>query len=573
MNTKRQKFSLKAFLKLFYDSKIPWIPFVVITALNFYVSKLSIDTFEYIAQIMEGNFFDTSLITKFIISSTAIALTGVPTIFLSWIIINFQKRAQQRVWNKLISLPLKRIDELDPTSLTSRVTNDAAFTASFLTYLGNILISFYTLYLATNVLFEKSKDLSIYVIPIIIVSVITSFIFANFAYKVHHKIQDIDSQITKFFNERLSSIKLIKSSTMEEKEYFRGIFESKKKLRAQNYKTIYDSLWTGYQSAITAALKGVVLIVGATLVVNAELDPGDYIAFFTLIAIYPGNMQSFFGNCISLVRIFGQSQVVSNINSEADEKLSRDISPVGILGNSDINFENVSFGYDTNDILKNINLSIKAGEHVAIVGPSGSGKSTVLKLIERFYDSGSGDISLAGEKVERYHLDEWRKTIGYVSQNTVLLPGTVKTNILYGVNGQEFDIDDETIINTLKILNLNNDIENLSNGIDTFVGDLGDRLSAGQKQRVAIARAIINDPEILIMDEATANLDVVNEKNIMQNILSMRKGKTTIIVSHNLNIIKDVDKIVVVDSGVKLAEGKHEELLNSCSLYKQLLGE
>lgn len=570
MNTKRQKFSLKAFFKLFYESKIPWIPFIALTALNFYISKLSIDTFEYIAEIMEGNFFDTTLITKFIISSVAIALTGVPTIFLSWVIINFQKRTQQRVWNKLISLPLKRIDELDATTLTSRVTNDAVFVASFLTFFGNVLTSLYTLYLATGVLFEKSRDLAIYVVPIIILSVITSFIFANFAYKVHHKIQAIDSSITKFFNERLTSIKLIKSSTTEDEEYLYGVLESKKKLKAKNYKTIYDALWTGYQSTITAILKGVILILGATLVVNAELDAGDFIAFFSLIAIYPGNMQSFFGNCVSLIRIFGQTQVVSDINSEKEENLSRGISPVGILGNSNISFEKVSFEYENNKILNDIDLDIVNGEHIAIVGPSGSGKSTLIKLIERFYDNASGKISLAGEGIEKFHLDEWRKNIGYVSQNTVLLPGTIRDNILYGANAF---VDNEKIDDTLKLLNLSNDVNNLSNGVDTFVGDLGDRLSAGQKQRIAIARALINDPEILIMDEATANLDAVNEKNIMENILSLRKGKTTIVVSHNLNIVRDVDKIIVIEAGNKLAEGKHNDLINSCQLYKQLLGE
>lgn len=570
MNTKRQKFSLKAFFRLFYDSKIPWIPFVLLTALNFYISKISIDTFEYIAEIMEGNFFDTTLITKFIVSSVAIALTGLPTIFLSWVIINFQKRTQQRVWNKLISLPLKRIDELDATTLTSRVTNDAAFVASFLTYLGNVLISLYTLYLATGVLFEKSKELAIYVIPIIVLSVITSFIFANFAFKVHYKIQNVDSRITKFFNERLSSIKLIKSSTTEDEEYFNGLLESKKKLRAQNYRTIYDALWTGYQSTITAILKGLILIMGASLVVNGELDAGDFIAFFTLISIYPGNMQSFFGNCVSLIRIFGQTQVVSDINSEKEEILSRDISPVGILGNSNISFEKVNFEYGNNKILNDIDLDIVNGEHIAVVGPSGSGKSTLIKLIERFYDNVSGNITLAGENIEKFNLDEWRKNIGYVSQNTVLLPGTIRDNILYGANDS---IDNEKIDDTLKLLNLSNDVNNLSNGVDTFVGDLGDRLSAGQKQRIAIARALINDPEILIMDEATANLDAVNEKNIMENILSLRKGKTTIVVSHNLNIVRNVDKIIVIEAGNKLAEGKHNDLINSCQLYKQLLGE
>lgn len=571
MNTKNSRFSIEEFVKLFYEAKIPWISFIIFTAINFYISKLSIDTYKYIEELMMGNFFDKVLIAKFIFSSLAIALVGVPTIFLSYVIINFQKRTQQKVWNKIICLPIKKIDELDATSLTSRVTNDASFVASVLTYLGNILTSFYVLYLATDVLFEKSRTLAVYVIPIVILSAATSFIFGRFTYKIHHRIQAVDSLITKFFNEKLSAIKLIKSSNTENEEYNNGVNISKIKLKAQNARTIYETLWSGYQSAITAVLKAVVLIIGASLIVNGELESAAFIAFFSLVAVYPGNVQSFFGNCISLFRIFGQSQVVSSINNEEVEILNKGKSPNNTL-NRNIDLKDVKFNYDKDIILNGVTFDIKEGEHIAIVGKSGSGKSTILKLIEQFYDYTSGSIKFSDEEIRKYNLDEWRKNIGYVSQNTVLLPGSIKDNILYGLDDAK-DVDDNKIDEVLKLVNLEQDVKSLQDGIDTFVGDLGDRLSAGQKQRISIARAIIGNPDILILDEATANLDNNNEKYIMENLLSLRNGKTTIVVTHNIATIKSVDKIIVLDSGKNIAFGKHEELIENCSLYKELNGE
>lgn len=565
----KQKSTIMLLFQLLKDGKIPWISFTILFVINMYATNLGVKMYEYAGEIMNGEIFDRTLTNKYLIASLVVALIGTLTIVNSWICIQFQKRTQQRIWNVFLRLPLNKIDELEPSSLTSRVTTDAGFVGSFMTFAANIIQTGYGLYLATKVLFENSKSLAVWVVPMIIVSSIVTMIFGRYSYKIYKKLQDVESVITKFFNERISVIKLIKSFGTEEQEYENGILYSNMKFKAQNNRVIYDTLWSGYQSFITMVVKGVVLIMGAKLINAGKLEVGAFVTFFMLSGTFPGRVQSFFYNGLNLVRIAGQTKVVSSINGEPLEKLTSEKTPTGVLGSSNIQFQNVSFSYEEKEILKNLNFEIVNGKCVAIVGPSGSGKTTVLKLIKRFYEPNGGEILLNNESSTNYHLGEWRSNIGYVIQDAPLLPGSIKDNIVYGSNGE---VKEEDIMEALKLVNLHDEIMELEHGVDTYVGDIGDRLSAGQKQRIAIARAIISNPEVLIMDEATASLDTVNESEVMKNILERRQGKTTVIVAHKINTIKSVDNILVMKNGEIVDTGNHKELVDKCSLYARLLG-
>lgn len=565
----KKKNSITLLFQLLKDGNIPWFPFVILFVINMYATKLGIKMYEYAGQIMNGEIFDQTLTNKYLLASLVVAFIGTLTIANSWLCVQFQKRTQQRIWNVFLRLPLSKIDELGPSSLASRVTTDAGFVGSFMTFAANIIQAGYALYLAIKVLFDNSKELAIWVVPSIIISSIVAMIFGKYAYKIYNKLQDVESIITKFFNEKISAIKLIKGFGTEEEEYKNGILYSDLKFKAQNSRVVYDTLWAGYQSFMTMAVKGIVLIVGAKLINEGKLETGSFVTFFMLSGAFPGQVQSFFYNGLSLIQIAGQTKVVSSINDEPLEDLVSQNTPVGVLGNRTLQFQNVSFSYNDKEILKHLNFEIMNGNSVAIVGPSGAGKTTILKLIKRLYEPSSGEILLDHESAKSYHLGEWRSNIGYVIQDAPLLPGSIKDNIIYG---SSCEMKDDDIIEALKVVNLYDEIMKLEHGIDTYVGDIGDRLSSGQKQRIAIARAMIGEPEVLIMDEATASLDTVNESEIMERILERRKGKTTVIVAHKLNTIKSVDHILVMKDGEVVETGTHKELVNNCELYAQLLG-
>ena len=217
-------------------------------------------------------------------------------------------------------------------------------------------------------------------------------------------------------------------------------------------------------------------------------------------------------------------------------------------------------------ILKNINLSLKSGEILALVGPSGAGKSTLADLIPRFYDVTSGSISLDGKDIKDIKLNSLRSLMGIVTQETFLFNDSVKANIAYGLES----VSDEDIKKAAIAANADKFIEQLPNGYDTIIGERGVKLSGGQRQRISIARAIMKNPPILILDEATSSLDTESEKIVQDAIEKLMHNRTVIVIAHRLSTVHNANKIIVLDKGDIVDTGNHNELINKEGLYKQL---
>ena len=232
----------------------------------------------------------------------------------------------------------------------------------------------------------------------------------------------------------------------------------------------------------------------------------------------------------------------------------------------------MTFSYyedDTNAdraVISNLSLSLKAGQTVALVGPSGGGKSTVCNLIPRFYNVGSGRITVDGVDVMDITLESLRRNIGMVSQNVFLFDGTVRDNIAYG----RPDATDEQIVEAAKRANIHDFIMTLDHGYDTEVGERGVKLSGGQRQRISIARVFLKNPKLLILDEATSALDNVTEMQIQQSLEELSRDRTVIVVAHRLSTVKNADEIVVIDSTGIVERGSHEELMAKDGEYKKL---
>ncbi|MCK5215513.1 MAG: ATP-binding cassette domain-containing protein, partial [Candidatus Omnitrophica bacterium] len=233
-----------------------------------------------------------------------------------------------------------------------------------------------------------------------------------------------------------------------------------------------------------------------------------------------------------------------------------------------IEIKNVRFQYDkeSGDILKDINLEINVGELVAIVGPTGTGKSTLVNLIPRFYDPYEGSVSLDGEDIKGISFKSLRSQIGIVAQETFLFNDTVGNNIAYGTR----NASQEEIEEAAKKSYAHRFIKEMPNQYMTTIGDRGFRLSGGEKQRIAIARAILKNPPILILDEATSQLDSESEKFVQEAVDDLMRGRTVIAIAHRLSTIKKADKIIVLQEGRIAGSGKHSDLLKTCQLYKRL---
>jgi len=301
---------------------------------------------------------------------------------------------------------------------------------------------------------------------------------------------------------------------------------------------------------------------------TGELSVGMFVVFilYTQRFIWP---MAQFGQIINMyqrarassARIFGLMDEPSRLAEDPDaEELT--------VGDGDVAYDDVSFGYDEETIVSDIDFEVEGGETLALVGPTGAGKSTVLKLLLRMYDVDEGAIRIDGQDVRDVTLKSLRRSIGYVGQSSYLFYGTVRENITYGT----FEATDEEVREAARAAEAHEFIENLPDGYDTMVGERGVKLSGGQRQRVTIARAVLKDPDLLILDEATSDVDTETEMLIQRSLDRLTADRTTFAIAHRLSTIKDADTILVLEGGEIVERGTHDELLDNGGLYAHLWG-
>lgn len=405
-----------------------------------------------------------------------------------------------------------------------------------------------------------------------IVLVVIMFVFAFFmnikmknAFKSNRaRMGDINSQI----EDSLAGIRVVKSFANEDEEIskFRegnNRFVASKR-RAYRYMGTYHSVTTFLTTMITV----VSLIVGAFLMTQQKMTATDLVTFILYISLFTEpikkliNFTELFQNGYSGYTRFCE---IMEINPDiVDKEDAKSLTSV----DGEVRFENVSFGYQDTDerVLNNVNLHVKSGEYVALVGTSGVGKTTLCSLIPRFYDVSEGRILLDGQDIRDVKLKDLRQHIGIVQQDVYLFAGTIMENIRYG----KPDATDEEIIAAAKAANAHEFIMNFENGYNTDIGQRGVKLSGGQKQRLSIARVFLKNPPILIFDEATSALDNESEKVVQESLEDLAKNRTTFVIAHRLSSIRNAERIIVLSGEGVAEEGTHQVLLEKGGVYAQL---
>ena len=385
----------------------------------------------------------------------------------------------------------------------------------------------------------------------------------KFSNLVQMKIADISSII----QETIGGIEVIKSFATEKQEVERFQTYNVQNFHLNMKRTRLVAILPPLMEILTTVGLSAILWYGGLEVINGNLTIGELVAFLGYVALAVNPLNKIGKNYSRYQQALASAERMFEIlDTEPEIKESPKAIEMPRI-NGYIRFRNVSFSYDDKElVLKDIDLDLRPGEKIALVGRSGVGKTTLVSLIPRFYDPTSGSITIDGHNIRDVKLMSLRRQIGIVSQETFLFNGTIKDNIAYG----KMKATDEEIVDAAKKANAHNFIMSLEKGYDTPVGERGVKLSGGQRQRIAIARAILRDPRILILDEATSAVDAESEALIQDALEKLMKDRTTIIIAHRLSTILRADKIIVLDERKIEEIGSHQELLAKNGLYARL---
>ncbi|OKL35717.1 multidrug ABC transporter permease [Domibacillus mangrovi] len=496
------------------------------------------------------------------------AISGVSIYLLSLVGQKIVARLRDRMWIKLIRLPVSYFDKQSSGETVSRVVNDTSVVQDLISsHFPQFITGIISVIGAIIILLVMDWKMTLLMLISVPITLAVMIPLGRKMAKISRGLQDETATFTGHIQQTLSEIRLMKSSTAEQNEEAKGLIGIEKLLgfglkEARIFALIGPTMYLVVMIVIV-----MIIGYGGIRVANGTMSTGALVAFLLYLFQIIMPITSFAMFFTQLQKAKGATERIIEILElpleEGQGGLDIDIT------NESIHVINVSFAYSEDEpVLENISFDAQPGEMIAFAGPSGGGKTTMFGLLERFYEPTAGEIRIGDTPITELSLASWRSQIGYVSQESAMMAGTIRQNLCYGLKNGE-NISDERLWGVAKMAYADQFIETFPKGLDTEVGERGVKLSGGQRQRIAIARAFLRDPKILMMDEATASLDSQSESIVQEALTRLMEGRTTFVIAHRLSTIVDANKIIFIEKGQVTGIGTHQELIQSHELYRE----
>lgn len=531
-----------------------------------YISGLAIDF------IKGENNVDFPMVIKFIGILFAVYIlnalfTWSMTVFTNALSNRTIEKIRKDAFDNISRLPLKFYDGHSHGDIISRLTNDVdAVSEGLLQGITQLFSGLVTVVGSLVLMFILDWRITLCVIVITIICIFVSKAIATNSGKMFRLQAQTVGELNGYSSEMIGNLKVVKAFGYED-ESSEKFGEINSRLydcgqKAQFYSSLVNPT-TRYINNLAYVLVGVL---GGLVALSGHLSVGiisSFLIYATQFARPINDMTSILTQLQSAQAAAARIFALGDIEKETSDENRPELDVKG----GEVVFKDVDFSYDKDkELIKNLNITAKPGQRVAIVGPTGAGKTTIVNLLMNFYGTDSGTIFVDGQAIDSVTRDSLRKNFGMVLQDTWLFSGTVKENIAYGREGAT----DEEIIEAAKSASAHGFIKRLPDGYDTMITEDGGNLSSGQKQLLTIARAMLSDPKVLILDEATSNVDTMTEQRIQKAFLKMMEGRTSFIIAHRLSTIREADLILVMDKGRIIEQGTHEELLSKNGFYTKL---
>jgi ATP-binding cassette, subfamily B, bacterial AbcA/BmrA len=563
---------LKPFITLMLSTNIPKLALTIglIGSIITMLVGLSIPllTRELVDGFSVESLSATLVIVIFVVFILQAVVDGVSTYLLSVVGQKIVARLREMMWFKLIRLPVSYFDKQPSGESVSRVVNDTGIVKNLISQqFPQFITGIITIIGAIVILLIMDWKMTLLMLIAVPVTFIIMMPLGSRMAKISKGMQDETAAFTGEIQQTLSEARLMKASTAEEVEKKKGM---------KGILKLYDF---GLKEARIFALIGpfmytvmmfvIVVIIGygGIRVAEGTMSTGSLVAFLLYLfqIIYP--VTSFAMFFTELQKAKGATEriiEILDVQEEAgQEGLKMDIT------NQSIHVSDVSFAYEEGEfVLEDVSFEARPGEMVAFAGPSGGGKTTMFGLLERYYEPTSGEIRVGDTPINQLSMNSWRSQIGYVSQESAMMAGTIRENLTYGLPDSE-SVPDDQLWEVARMAYADEFIKGFEKGLDTEVGERGVKLSGGQRQRISIARAFLRDPKILMMDEATASLDSQSEGIVQKALSRLMEGRTTFVIAHRLSTIVDADKIIFIEKGKVTGAGTHQELIETHDLYRE----